>query len=295
MQSSGNTTLRLCHAVLIGLVLSQALLSQAITLQAASELPLGSVVSIEEALIINRVDMTIGSQMFQLRDDTRAVSVYLQDPDSIQAFLGDADVGDVISLTANTNSYLGLFESVTPSAPAAVVPSPTIDLSVDPVLVGVDDFLAFSTTAEQLESQYVFLEDIILRKIRPGAPGQTPFDDLFPYETNIVDEPFLERTTYAAVYPDGSSVAVWARSAESVATLNEAFGDRVPSGPFDLTGIFTQAFDQDDPAPGEPGVNYMLNPVIHPALIIPEPGVLGLFVLCCLMSSRTTLHCVGGM
>ncbi len=236
-----------CTLMAVALSLGHATAS-AMTLAEAAELPSGTVVTIEEAVIVNRTNMildqsTHASQMFHVRDDTRAAAIFLPTGSTydINGLLGTLGTGDVVNMTVTVNHYLGLFELTDPVRPASEVATPSIDNTLNPVPVSATDFADFSPTAEGLESRYVVLEDITF--------------------TSGVGEPFQYHTYYTAEDNLGNSVKVWMRSQASVYTLNAYFGT-VPAGPFDLPGIVLHAFDGNDPPPGVAGEGYMLMPVV---------------------------------
>lgn len=233
---------------MLGCVVVGSPTASAMTFAEAAAMPVGSTVTIDEAVIINRTNMVLdydpaASQMFQVRDDTRAASIFLSRSGNydINGFLGPLDAGDVIRFTAVTHGYYGLFELIEPAGPATKVATPTIDTSLDATPVQASDFENYSETAEGLESRYVLLQDIT-------------FD-------SGVGEPFQYNTHYTAHDSMDHVVNIWMRSQASVYTLNAKFGT-VPEGPFDLPGIFFQAFDPVDPPIGTPGGNYLLMPVV---------------------------------
>lgn len=220
--------------------------ASAITLADAANLPIGTQVTIDQALVINSTRLSLGgTELIQLRDDTRAATVFAgSDGLSMNDFLSGVHTGDVISFTATTNNYFGLFEFSAPAATATVVASPTINTDLDPVPVTPEDFDDFSPTAEGLESRYVELQGI----------------ELFEFSTPAAGGLFQMHTNYIARDSEGHETRIWARSQASVDSLNAHFGT-IPAGYFDLPGIFLHAFDGDDPLPGTAGVNYLLNPV----------------------------------
>ncbi len=221
--------------------------SFAITLAEAAALPVGTQVTIDQALVINSTRMTLaGTDLIQLRDDTRAVSFFAgSDGLALDDFLPGIYTGDVISFTATTHNFKGLFELTTPLTPANIVPNPTINTGLDPVPVNPLDFADLSPTAEGLESRYVEIQNIEL------------FSTL---GVSVAGELFQFHTKYRAIDGDGNETEVWGRSQESVNSLNAHFGT-IPAGPFNLPGIFLHAFDPGDPLPGVTGTNYILNPV----------------------------------
>ncbi len=223
--------------------------AQAVTLAEAAAMPIGTQVTIDQALVINATKMTLtGENLIQLRDDTRAVSVFAEsDGISIVDFLSGMKAGDVISFTATTQSYQGLLELTAMTGPATLVNNPTISTNIDPLPVTVPDFDDFSPTAESLESRYVELQDIELFNYYGGSPS--------------AGELFEKHTTYVARDADGNEAEVWTRSQASVDSLNAYYGT-IPAGYFDLPGIFLHAFDRDDPLPGIAGENYIMNPVV---------------------------------
>lgn len=235
--------------------LSVASESLAITLSDAASMPIGSEVTIDEAVVINATRLSAsGGVLIQVRDDTRAVTLY--PPPS--EFLTGLQNGDVISFSATTLEYMGLFELLPSAEPVTIVSSPTINTSVEPVPVTAQDFDDFSPTAEALESRYVAMQDIELFE---GGPYST--FGLYPYpaEVSAAGQSFQQHTIYVAVDSEGNETIVWARSQESVDSLNAYFGT-IPAGPFDLPGIFLHAFDGNDPPTGTAGVSYIMNPVI---------------------------------
>ena len=230
--------------------------STAITLAEAAALPVGTAVTIEQALVINSTRMSLnGTKLIQLRDNTRAVTLFNGSDDlPLDDFLANIHTGDVITFTATTLSYEGLFELTTSHEAAAIVPSPTINANLDPIPVSPIDFDDLSPTAENLESGYVELQGI---ELYYGAPH------LFQNTTAgrpVAGEQFETNTTYVARDIDGNESIIWTRSQASVDSLNAHFGG-IPAGPFNLPGIFLHAFDDDDPLPGTAGVNYLMNPV----------------------------------
>lgn len=220
--------------------------ASAITFADAAALPIGTQVTIDQALVINSTQMTLGgTDLIQLRDETRAVSFFAGgDGLPLDDFLANIHNGDVVSFTATTRNYFGSFELTTPQSPATIVDEPTINTSIDPVAVLSTDFDDFSPTAEGLESRYVQLRDI----------------ELFYFSTPAAGGLFQMHTNYIARDTDGNETRIWARSQASVDSLNAYFGT-IPAGYFDLPGIFLHAFDGGDPPPGTAGVNYLLNPV----------------------------------
>lgn len=230
--------------------------SSAITLADAAALPMGTTVTIDEALVINATRMSLGgTKLIQLKDDTRAVTIFNGADDlPLDDFLANIHTGDVITFNATTLSYQGLFELTTSHGPAIIVASPTINTGLDPVPVTSTDFDDLSPTAEGLESKYVELQGIELFYGWPhlfqGASAGRP----------VAGELFETNTTYVARDNQGNESTIWARSQASVDSLNAHFGT-IPTGNFDLPGIFLHAFDDDDPPPGTEGVNYLLNPV----------------------------------
>ena len=230
--------------------------SSAITLAEAAALPIGTQVTIEQALVINSTRMNLGgTDLIQLRDDTRALSFFAGgDGLPLDDFLANIHTGDVISFTATTLNYFGSFELTTPLSPATIVAEPTINTSIDPVPVSPQDFDDLSPTAEGLESHYVELQGIELfyggPSINQSASAGRP----------VAGELFEKHTTYVARNTNGHESIIWARSQAAVDSLNARFGT-IPAGPFNLPGIFLHAFDPDDALPGVPGSNYILNPV----------------------------------
>lgn len=252
--------------MLIGIFLSVIALSNvgyadSFTLAEAAALPDGTQVTIDQAVVINSIRMTqAGTDLIQVRDDTRAISIFVGSGVlSFDDFLTDIQVGDVISFTATTNNFSGLFELIEPTEPASIVISPTIDTSLLPVPVSTIDFADFSPTAEGLESRYVVLEDIELLFPFGGTPG--------------VGDPFSGSTHYIARDGNGNLSDIWVRSQESADTLNAHFGT-IPSGFIDLPGIFLHSFGGSEVENGIAGVNYLLMPVF-----IPEPATLSLLAL----------------
>jgi len=229
----------------------------AATLSEAANLPIGSQVTIEQAVVINATPLSLtGQNLIQLRDDGRAVTIFTDnDVLDLDTFLNGAQNGDVISFSATTTNYHGLFELTAPAQPATVINPSGISTGLSAIPVTPADFDDFSPTAESLESRYVALQDIELfygglfinQDATPGRP--------------VAGELFEPHTTYIAVDAEGNESIVWARSQASVDLLNQHFGT-VPQGPFDLPGILLQAFDGGDPTPGVAGVNYLLNPII---------------------------------
>jgi hypothetical protein len=222
--------------------------AHAMTIAEAAALPAGSVVTIDEALVINPTRMSLGGDnLIQLRDDTRAVAIFAASGGvTINDFLAGATTGDVISFIATTQNYEGLFELTAMTGPATKINTPTIGTNIDPVLVGSTDFDDYSTTAEGLESRYVVLQDIELLS-----------DGL---EEPVAGGLFQHHTYYVARDANGNETRIWARSQASVDSLNAHFGT-IPAGYFDLPGILLHAFDRDVPLTGTAGVNYILNPV----------------------------------
>ncbi|MEZ6190991.1 MAG: PEP-CTERM sorting domain-containing protein [Phycisphaerales bacterium] len=216
------------------------------TLAEAAAMPIGSVVTIDEALVINPTRMSLGGDnIIQLRDDTRAVAIFAASGGvTINDFLAGATTGDVISFTATTQSYQGLFELTEMTGPATKVSTPTIGTSIEPAPATSPDFDDYSPTAEGLESRYVALQGI----------------ELFYFGTSAAGGLFQKHTDYIARDAEGNETRIWARSQASVDALNAYFGT-IPAGYFDLPGILVHAFDRDDPLPGTAGVNYILNPV----------------------------------
>lgn len=230
---------------------------QAITLAEAALLPIGSQVTIDEAVIINSTCLTLsGTNLIQIRDDTRAVSIFTgMEELSIDDFLAGVQTGDVVSFTATTQSYMGLFELTSLAGPASIVATPTIGTGIDPVPVSPLDFDDFSPTAEGLESRYVELQNIEL------FYGWPHLDHNIHAGRSVAGEAFLSNTTYIARDADGNESVIWTRSQASVDSLNAHFGT-IPDGPFDLPGIFLHTFDGDDPPSGTAGMNYLLNPIV---------------------------------
>jgi hypothetical protein len=245
-------------AIGIVLVCTTTTDANAITLAQAAALPIGSQITIDQALVINSTRMTVaGIDLIQLRDDTRAVTFFAGgDGLPLDDFLTGIYTGDVISFTATTQNYQGLFELTTPLSPASVVSAPTINTNLDPIPVSPQDFYDLSPTAEDLESQYVELQNI---ELFFGGPNYSPGSSPTP-GPSAAGEQFQPHTTYIARDINGNESIIWARSQASVDSLNAHFGS-IPAGPFNLPGIFLHAFDRDDPLPGITGVNYILNPV----------------------------------
>jgi hypothetical protein len=232
--------------------------TNAITLAQAAALPIGTQVTIDQALVINSTRMTVaGIDLIQLRDDTRAVTFFAGgDGLPLDDFLAGIYSGDVISFTATTLNYNGLFELTTPLSPASVVSAPTINTNLDPIPVSTQDFNDLSPTAEDLESRYVELQNI---ELFFGGPNYSSGFSPTP-GPSVAGEQFQRHTTYIARDTNGNESIIWARSQASVDSLNAHFGS-IPAGPFNLPGIFLHAFDPDAPLPGITGVNYILNPV----------------------------------
>ena len=229
--------------------------ASAITFADAAALPIGTQVTIDQALVTNSTRLSLGgTELIQLRDDTRAVTIFAgSDGLSLDDFLSGVHTGDVISFTATTSNYEGMFEFTAPTTAATIVASPTINTGLDPVPVTPEDFDDFSPTAEGLESRYVALQGIEL------FYGGSAIQQHATAGPSVAGEQFQMHTTYVARDADGHESIVWARSQQSVDSLNAHFGV-IPAGPFDLPGVFLHAFGGDAPT-GVAGVNYLMNPV----------------------------------
>lgn len=244
--------------------------SVAMTIAEAANEPVGTLVTINEALVVTDFNMVLdnpgsGASKFYIKDDTRAAHVFLDPNDSystVEQMLNGSVTGDVVSFQAYTSSFQGEFGFVQPVSQATQVVSPTISMSLDPVGVSCSQFADYSATAESLEGRYVSLTDIQLFYVGEGLSLTWKPNDAYPSAAGV---PFAYHTTYLAENAAGEKVTVWARSQAAVDILNDHYG-MIPHGYFDLTGILVHAYDETNPTPGTPGKNYILNPVF-----VPEP------------------------
>ncbi len=252
--------------ILLALVSSAS--GAVVTIAEARSLPLGSTVTIGQAVITNTLDMISSDdhRQFSLRDDTGAVTVW-GTTEAIEGVLGDHQVGDVVSFTAVTEVFRGLFDLIETEdqpfdpQPAQTVVHPTLTVDAAPVDARPIDFADYSPTAEGLESELVRVSDI--RFIGYHIYPDTEFLPIPPGSR------FEHLGTYLAEDASGTTFKVWVRSRAIRDRLNSMVSE-VPVDWLDVEGIFTQ-FDPGEPGTGVPGQGYVLMPTSLPE---PAGGVL---------------------
>jgi hypothetical protein len=221
-------------------------------IQQVAQLPLGSTVHIDQAVILTTVNCSCcGNWSFRVRDDSRAVTVRGVAAD-VQALLAGRTSGDVISVDATTQLYGGIL--LLSVSGVGDVGSPTISRSIAPWPVNVADFQSHSATAESYESNLVRLHGV--RFVDAGAT--------------------FAKGDYAVT--DGTTTAL----VQIARTDLDMVGLGIPSGVVDVTGIF----DQTDfsAAMGQSGEGYHLQLLSYSGISpVPEPGSMAILAGAALM------------
>jgi hypothetical protein len=228
----------------IAMTLTSSQSASAITIAAAKLLPIGSDVSIDSAVITNTVDLvnTTANANFEIQDSTGGIAVF-GSTSFIDQILSMYPAGTPVTLDGPTASFSGLFEIepnfVNSTSSNVGVPAPIVTTSAD--------YQDLSPTAENLESELVSLANVRFTGLSPG-------------------QKFTGLTNYTVT--DGvRNIAVRVST-----TAQPLVGKPIPSGPVNLTGIFTQ-FDATNPLPGFAGVGYELALLDNSSITaIPEPS-----------------------
>ena len=177
-------------------------------------------VTIACAVVSSTTDLiaSAASKSFYVQDATGGITVYgsTADVDSVLAVVSE---GDLITITAVTASYNGVYELDLYSGPFDATSNGFVGVPA-PVPVTVTDFQDGSPTAEGFESMLVTLSGVEFT----GAPGQ-----LFQASTNYTFTNGVLTTTVRISTTDQDLV-----------------GEPIPCGPVDITGIFSQ-YDTSSP------------------------------------------------
>jgi hypothetical protein len=220
-------------------LLTTASSASAGTIADAVAQPLGTAVTIDDALILSTVDLTPDPayRSFQLRDVTRAITVYGTNAQIESALTGWA-AGDGINIGGYINKTTGVFTllggsvsgfAVTGRTSTAPLPFPTTALTVTPPDI-----------AQAYESDLVRLMNVSF----------------------AADGSFAAETDYALT---GVSTLVRIATAEL-----DLMGQTIPAGPVSITGVVLP-----DPA----GDGYVLAPRgLSDIVPVPEPGSLALLL-----------------
>lgn len=219
-------------------LLASATASMAITIAQARLEPLGTVVTIEGAVIVSATDLinSANSKGFQIQDATGGLTVHGNNAD-IDPLLAIAGEGDEITITGTTGTFNGLFQLVVPSLSVIKTGSPGLPA---PTLVTTADFVDNSPTAEGHESKLV--------KLVNGSAG-VQFTHVLSGSTWNALAPgakFAGVTSYRVTDVGGSGVAL---VRVSTGQLN-LIGVTIPTAPIMVTGVFSQ-FDSTDPRTGD--------------------------------------------
>lgn len=213
--------MKLKSILLIAGIATIAASSQAITIADAKALGTGANASLTNVVVSNVTDL-ISSTNFkslQLQDATGGITVFGANAD-IDAILAGFSAGDTIDLSGTTGTFNGLFQLQAAFTLGNVTSGPGIPM---PTTVGVADFQDMSATAEGFESTLVKLTNVTF------VDAGTPFGN----------------GTGNYVVTDGVNNAT-----VRVSTADLGFaGVTIPSGPVNITGIFSQ-FDSSDPRDG---------------------------------------------
>lgn len=235
--------------------IAPALLGQAArgaTIAATKPVPDNTVVTIDNVVISNTIDLvsSVSVASFQVQDATGGVTVFGSNA-VIAAALTGVNAGDVVTITATTDSFNGFYELVAPITLTLVTDEAGIPA---PTATTVAQLQNLSVVAESLESKLIKLSNVTFTGL---TPGQT----------------FAGLTNYTIT--DGSLTAT-----VRVATAGlSVVGDLIPTGPVDLTGILQQ-FDSTNPAPGVPGNSYQFYLLDDSSIVpVPEPGSIFLAAL----------------
>lgn len=217
-------------------------------------------VDLNEVIIVNTTDTIASgaSRALQLRDNTGAITVFGSNA-NVEDFLGGRGVGDTISISnMTTGSFNGLFQLQANTAGWEVeTTSNSLGLDTDPVMAGIEDFQDFAPNAEGFESDLVRLNGV-----------------------SFVDAGDTFQGTQNYTVTDGNlNVTVRIPTGD-----NDLIGTTIPSGTWDLVGIFSQ-FDTSRPEPGEPGTGYQLL-LRGSGDVIPAPGAMALLGMGGLLAIR---------
>jgi hypothetical protein len=215
-------------------------LASAGTIADAVAAPLGSEVTINDALILSTTDLAAdsGYRSFQLRDTTRAITIYGTNTE-IQAALTGWAAGDGINITGRIASLDGAFV-------------------LDPPLGTGGTIGGFAVSGRTSSAPFPFPTSAFT--VLPSDIGQ-------PYESDLVrltNVSFASDGTFAA----GANYALAGSGALIRIASNELglSGLTIPTGSLNITGIVIP-----DPA----GVGYCLAPRgMSDIVSIPEPATL---------------------
>ena len=202
-------TMLLCLVLFAGLWIASP--ASAYTIAEVSELPQGTSATIDLAVILSTTDLTADSSVrsFQIRDNTRAITIYGTNAE-IAAALTGFDVGDIIEISGQTAKRDGGLVLVTSVGGFAVSGrTETLPLPSGAVVVSGSDI------TESYESNLVCLQNV-------------SFAD---------DGTFASGSDYDLV--GGSAMVRIATNDLGIAGLT------IPSGPLNITGIVIPA----DPLP----------------------------------------------
>lgn len=217
-------------------------------------------VDLNEVIIVNTTDTIASgnSRALQLRDNTGAITVFGSNA-NVEDFLGGRGVGDTVSISnMTTGSFNGLFQLQANTAGWEVeTTSNTLGLDTEPVIAGIEDFQDMAPNAEGFESDLVRLNGVQFVNAGDtfqGVQNYTVTDGDFEVTVRI---------------PTND---------------NDLIGTTIPSGTWDLVGVFSQ-FDNSNPGPGEPGSGYQLL-IRGSADVIPAPGAMALLAMGGLLAIR---------
>ena len=178
----------------------------------------GAEVTIACAVISSTTDLIAAgtAKNFHVQDLTGGITVYGSNTD-IESVLGAASEGDLISITAVTASYNGLYQLNLYAGPFDSTSNGFVGVPA-PAPVTVADFQDGSPTAEGFESMLVTLSGV----------------------TFVEQGDFLGLTNYTVT--DGVLTAMVRISTNE----QDLVGQPIPCGRIDITGIFSQ-FDTTAP------------------------------------------------
>ncbi len=191
---------------------------ETMTVAQARTLPLGSTVTIADALVTNTVDLINddAKRIFQIQDATGGLCVFGMN-EEIEPLLGQFQTGDVITIRGVVEEYQGLFELVAPLEVVAVEHRMPVAIPVTPGELQNDQ-----PDAEALESRLVQLNNVRFVDIKPG-----------------------DRFQAAHHYPvtDGQHTATVKVRSRDVALFDKP----IPTEPVNIRGLVLQWGESKDP------------------------------------------------